>query len=176
MRTRLSPGRERNAVEAAVAVRRPVRDVFDFYRDFRNLPRFLGDVMDVEVTDAGGTAPLRSRWTIQGPKGLSIHWTVEVTEERPEELISYETVSGPPGVRSRWDIHFSRGDEPDTTVVREVMGLPFGRVGRRALSLVGKPPGAEAEANLHRLKQLLETGEVTDTAHAVPGKFDRPGP
>ena len=26
-------------------------------------------------------------------------------------------------------------------------------------------------ANLRRLKQLLETGRVTDTSHAVPGKF-----
>ena len=51
--------------------------------------------------------------------------------------------------------------------------MPFGRVGRTALAAIGKPPAAETEANLHRLKQLLETGEVTDTAHAVPGKFGR---
>ncbi|GAA3771990.1 hypothetical protein GCM10022225_69170 [Plantactinospora mayteni] len=41
------------------------------------------------------------------------------------------------------------------------------------LTLVGKPPAAEVAANLRRLKQVLETGTVTDTDHAVAGTFER---
>jgi SnoaL-like protein len=36
-------------IEAAIVIARPVGAVFSFYRDFRNLPLFLGDVLRVEV-------------------------------------------------------------------------------------------------------------------------------
>jgi len=47
----------------------------------------------------------------------------------------------------------------------------LGSLGRAALALIGKFPAQESPANLHRLKELLETGKVTDTDYAVPGKF-----
>src|SRR5262249_19641739 len=136
-----------------------------FYRDFRNLPRFLGDVLAVEPT-----GPTTSRWTVQGPLGLRAHWTVNVIEERANALISYETI-GLPGARARWDIHFAAGAEPGWTEVREVMPLPLGALGRAALALIGKPPAHEVTANLDRLKQVMGTGTVTDTSYAVAGKF-----
>jgi len=69
-------------VEASVTISRPVEDVFEFYRDFTNLPKFLGDVMAIEPT-----APGTTRRTIQGPLGIKAHWTMRVTEERANELI-----------------------------------------------------------------------------------------
>ena len=40
--------RNENTIEASVGIDCPVEDVFRFYRDFANLPSFLGDVMAVE--------------------------------------------------------------------------------------------------------------------------------
>jgi hypothetical protein len=61
------------------------------------------------------------------------------------------------------------------TEVRQVMKAPLGRLGRAALALMGKFPAEEVSANLHRLKEVLETGTVTDTSYSVPGKFsERP--
>jgi uncharacterized membrane protein len=157
-----------DTLEARVVIRQPVERVFRFYRDFTNLPSFLGDVMRVEPI-----APATSRWTIQGPLGLRVRWKVRVTEERADELICYETVTLP-GVRTRWEIHFGPGPAPGESEVREVMTTPLGRVGRAALALLGKFPAEEVSANLHRLKELLETGRVSDTSHAVAGKFAHP--
>jgi hypothetical protein len=42
-----------------------------------------------------------------------------------------------------------------------------------ALALIGKLPAEEVSANLHWLKQVMETGHVTDTSDAVAGKFAR---
>ena len=89
-----------------------------------------------------------------------------------DRLLRYETVAVP-GLRTHWAVHFSPGADPGRTEVHEVLRTPFGRLGHLALTLAGKPPAAEVAANLRRLKQLLETGEVTDTAHAVAGKFER---
>ena len=116
-----------NAIEASVRIQRPVGEVFNFYRDFRNLSRFLGDVMAVEPT-----GPTTSRWTIQGPLGIRARSTIKVTEERANALIRYETDTSP-GLRTYWEIHFRPGSDARETIVREVMRPPLGRLGRVAL-------------------------------------------
>jgi len=154
-------------IEASVVIRKPREEVFAFYRDFRNLPRFLGDVMAIEQVD-----PTASRWTIQGPLGVRLAWTVRVTAERANELIRYETVSLPL-LTTYWEIHFAPGPQAGETEVREVMKAPLGGLGRAALAVIGKFPDKEVAANLNRLKELMETGRVTDTSYAVAGKFGR---
>src|SRR5262249_16487363 len=107
----------------------------------------------------------------QGPLGIRAHWTIRVTEERANELIRYETVSTP-GLRTCWEINFAAPREGETEV-REVMKAPLGRLGRAALALIRKFPDEEVFSNLRRLKQILETGKVTDTSHSVTGKFSQ---
>lgn len=157
--------RDETTVEARITIQRAVEDVFSFYRNFTNLPRFLGDVTAIDQI-----APTLSLWTIQGPLGVRVKWMIHLTEERTNALIRYETVSLP-GLKTYWEIHFARGSVDGETVVRELMKAPLGRVGRAALALIGRFPAEEVTANLHRLQQLLETGRVTDMSYAVPGKF-----
>ena len=158
------PSEDGDTIEASVIIQRPVEEVFEFYRDLRNLPSFLGDVMAIEKVDSA-----TYRWTIEGPLGIRGHWTTTVTEERANELIRYETA----GPGSSWEFHFAAGPEAGSTEVREVMRAPLGRVGRLALALIGKFPRDEVAANLHRLKQIMEKGRVTDASYAVSGKFDQ---
>ena len=168
MQTDTTSASDRNLIEATITIKRPVTEVFGFYRDFKNLPSFLGDVMAIEPT-----GPATSRWTIEGPFGIRAHWTIEVSEVRENELIRYETVTSPP-TKTYWYIYFALGPEPGETQVREVMKAPGGRLVRDALALIGKYPAQEVLANLHRFKQVMETGRVTDTTYAVPGKFPQP--
>jgi uncharacterized membrane protein len=60
------PPRDDGAIEGRVTIQRSIDDVSRFYRGFRNLPRFLGDVTAIEPL---GRATYR--WTIQGPLGIS---------------------------------------------------------------------------------------------------------
>lgn len=152
-------------IDDSVAIEKPVADVFAFYRDFRNLPHFLGDVMKVEVTGDNTT-----RWTIQGPLGVEVHWTATTTEVVENKQIFYET--GSDMLKTRWRIYFSQGSNPGQTIVREVMLEPGGKVTQAALAVIGKNPVKEVHHNLNRLKQYLETGRVTDTENAVSGKFE----
>jgi uncharacterized membrane protein len=153
------------AIDEAVTIQCAIEKVFRFYRDFKNLPSFLGDV--IAVAQIG---PAMFRWTIQGPLGVRANWTVRVTEERTNELIRYETIALP-GLRTYWEIPFARGTDAGETEVREVMKAPLGRLGRAALALIGKFPAEEMRSNLHRLKEVMETGRVTDTSYSAPSKF-----
>jgi len=161
----MSASPDSNAIEAIVSICRPVDEVFNFYRDFRNLPSFLGDVVAVEPR-----GPAVFRWTMQGPFGIRVASTIRVTEEQPNQLIRYETVA-PPLLRTSWEIRFASNSGAAETEVRETLKLPLGGPGRAALALIGKFPAAEVAANLHRLKQIMETGKVTDAAFSVRGKF-----
>jgi uncharacterized membrane protein len=165
MRRTSSPPRGENVIEESVTIQRPVEEVFGFYRDFTNLPSFVGDVMAVEQV-----GPATFQWTIQGPLGIRVNSTIKVTEERTNELICYQT-AGVAGLSGYWEIHFARAYHVGETEVREIMKIPLGRLGRTALGLIGKFPAEEVSANLHRLKELMEMGRVTDTSYAVPGKF-----
>lgn len=157
--------RDETTVEASITIHRAVEEVFSFYRDFTNLPRFLGDVMAIEPIGS-----MTSRWTIHGPLGIPVMWMIRVTRVRTNEVICYETVAVP-GLRTYWEIHFAHGAATGETVVHELMKAPLGRLGRAALALMGRFPAEEVAANLHRLQQLMETGRVTDTSYAVAGKF-----
>ena len=152
-------------IEASVTIERPVGLVYAFYRDFNNLPSFLGDVMAIEAID-----PSTSRWTIQGPLKISLRWTVEATEAVENILIRYQTLA-PPRRQIRWDIHFAPGPADGETMVREVMHTPLGTMGLKLMAWIGKPPAKEMAANLNRLKEVLETGRVSNRSYAVPGKF-----
>ena len=61
--------RDDNMIEASVGIDCPVEEVFKYYRNFENLPSFLGDVMAVEQI-----GPATSRWTIQGPLGIRMKY------------------------------------------------------------------------------------------------------
>jgi hypothetical protein len=53
------------------------------------------------------------------------------------------------------------------------MKTPLCGLGRAVLAIIGKFPAEEVSANLRRLKQVMETGKVTDTTFAVEGKFSQ---
>jgi uncharacterized membrane protein len=97
---------------------------------------------------------------------------IKVTEDRANEVIRYETVTSPT-LATSWEIYFSPGPTAGQTEVREVTKPPLGKIGRAALALIGKFPAEEVSANLHRLKQVLETGRVSDTSYSVKDKFSQ---
>jgi hypothetical protein len=47
--------RDENAIEASVTIQCALEEIFTFYRDFKNLPSFLGDVVAVERIGPLGT-------------------------------------------------------------------------------------------------------------------------
>jgi uncharacterized membrane protein len=159
------PSTSHNQIDVSVEINRTREDVFAFYADFRNLPTFLGDVMEVEII-----GPDRSRWTIEGPFGIRAHWNIQVTEQIPNELIQYQ-VADSDFATTAWELRFSQGSNSNQTIVQETLIAPLGEFERMAMALIGKFPEQEVRANLHRLKELLENGKITDTTYAVKGKF-----
>lgn len=160
-------GRGRNWRESAligrsVTINRPKSELFAFWRNFENLPKFMEDVRSVEVLD-----DKRSRWTIAGPGDSEVEFVSRITEERPDELIAWESEPGA-DVRNSGRITFrdapgSRGTEVEIVLAYDP---PAGVAGRAIAKMLQREPNVQARRELKRFKQFMETGEI---ATANPG-------
>jgi uncharacterized membrane protein len=158
------PERPAEKVTGEVLINRPVEDVYRFYRDFTNLPRFLGDVVAVEQL-----SDTTYRWLVSGPFGARLPMTITVTEERLNRLLRYQS-RGPAPLRGRWELEFLAEADGRRTRVQERLVTPLGPLGRSVLALIGKFPDQEVADNLGRLKQVLEATTGDD-----PPSVARPG-
>ena len=144
-------------VGRTVTINRPRSEIYAFWRDFTNLARFLENV-DSVTTDASG----RSHWTIKAPAGRTVQWDSVLTEDRPGELLAWESAPGG-DINNTGRIAFrdgppGRGCEVTATIVYEP---PGGDVGKLIAKLFQKEPKMQARRDLRRLKQLMETGEIS---------------
>ncbi len=159
-------GEARVSVQATLAVNRPADELYAFWRDFRNAPRYMDRVVSVEVVDE-----THSRWTATGPRGRHWEWTSRVTEERPGELIAWETLPGA-DLPNRGSVQFlPLGDGAQTEVRYELeFDPPGGIVGRAIAGLFHEVPEEMIKGDLRRFRQLMETGEIPTTEGQPTGR------
>ncbi len=148
-------GAGRRAIDIAktLTIAAPVEEVYAFWSDYRSFPRFMSNVRDVQDRGDG-----RSRWTVAGPAGIPIEWDAEITRQVPNELLAWKTVPGSP-VEHAGVVRFQPNRDGSTRVhVRMSYNPPAGAVGHAVATLFGADPKSEMDADLVRMKTLIETG------------------
>ena len=151
---------EEAVVGKTVTVNRPAHDLYAFWRDLRNLARFMDNVRAVEVLD-----DKRSRWTIAAPGGTEVVFTSRITEEQPGRLIAWEAEEDA-AVRNSGRVEFLDAPPGRGSWVRLTIAYdpPLGAVGQAVAKVLQREPNVQARRDLRRFKQLMETGEVTSSA------------
>ena len=144
-------------VGRTVTINRPRSELYAFWRDFRNLARFMENVERVDVSD-----DRRSHWVVKAPAGRSVEWDSVLTEDRPDELLAWESVEGA-DIKNTGRIEFrdaapGRGTEVSALIVYEP---PGGDLGKLIAKIFQKEPKIQARRDLRRFKQLMETGEIS---------------
>jgi uncharacterized membrane protein len=148
------------ATVQAITIAVPRAEVYRFWRNFENLPRFMHHLERVDVLD-----DRRSHWVVKAPLGRRVEWDAVVTEERTDELIAWESVTGAE-IRNTGRVEFRDAPHERGTELRVVVAYepPAGRLGRAAAKLLGREPALQIRQDLRRLKQTLETGEIVTAA------------
>jgi uncharacterized membrane protein len=143
-------------VEKTVTINAPADELYAFWRDFENLPRFMENLESVEVVD-----DKRSRWVADGPAGIKAEWDAEIINEVPNELIGWRSVDGS-RVDNAGSVHFTAASGGRGTEVKVVLRYdpPGGRVGAAISRMFGEDPAWQVQEDLRRLKMLIETGEI----------------
>jgi len=149
-------GDRRIGVKQSITVNRPLDEVYGFWRDFENLPRFMHHLELVQTTDER-----RSHWKARGPAGTTVEWDAEITEDRPNELIAWRSV-GKADVDNAGVVRFTRAAGGRGTEVHVDLRYdpPAGKLGAAIAKLFGEEPNQQVAGDLRRFKQVLETGEV----------------
>jgi uncharacterized membrane protein len=147
-------------VQQAITIARSPQDVYAFFRDFQNLPRFLSHLESVRVNNG------HSHWVVRGPLGSTIEWDAEIVEDRSAELIVWR--SGPDAeVPTQGRVQFRRAGEDTVLEVELRYDPPAGEIGAALAKLFGVAPQQQISSDLRRLKQVLETGEVLHSDSSI---------
>lgn len=143
-------------VEKTVTINATPEQLYTFWRNFENLPRFMDHLESVKVIDGN-----RSHWAAKGPARIHAEWDAEVINEVPNELIGWRSVDGS-RVDNAGSVHFTRAAGGRGTEVKVVLRYdpPAGIVGATLARIFGEDPAFQVQEDLRRLKELIETGEV----------------
>jgi uncharacterized membrane protein len=153
-------------LEQSVTINRPAAELYSFWRNFENLPRFMNHLEAVHATGHN-----RTHWVAKGPAGTKVEWDAEVYNEKEGELIAWRTLEGSQ-VASAGSVRFEEAAGGRGTTVRVVLKYdpPGGTLGAAVARLFGENPEQQISEDLRRFKQLMETGEPTTTEGQSSGR------
>ena len=143
---------ETQHVFESVTINRPAREIYDFWRDFTNLPQFMDNIKSVEKL-----GERRSFWVIKAPAGTSVQFTSRVVEDIPGRVIAWESEEDA-SVPNRGRVEFDTAPFGGGTTVRVSLSYdpPAGAAGKLVAKLFQREPGVQAREDLARLKDLME--------------------
>jgi uncharacterized membrane protein len=174
MKTLLGVGRDRQPikVQKTINIHAPVEQVFDFWTDHRNFPRFMSKVREALPIGEG-----RSHWIVAGPAGLPIEFTAEITKQVPNKLLAWKSLPGST-VRHGGVVYFEPVHEGSTRVHIEMCYHPIGgMIGHAMARFFRSDPKSEMDADLLRMKTFIEKGHMPhDAASPLPNDASVPLP
>ncbi len=153
-------------IKRAMTVSRPAQELYAFWRNLENLPRFMTHLERVTVEDGGKW----SHWVMRLPGGKTASWDAELTEEVEGERIAWRSLPGSQ-VTNEGAVVFKpapadRGTEIYVTVRYDP---PGGVLGDAVASLFEEGIAEQVQNELRHFKMLVETGEVATIAGQPTG-------
>lgn len=150
----------------AITVNRSPEQLYCFWRDLSQLPRFMKHLVSVDVIDAR-----RSHWVAKGPLG-NVEWNAEIINEIENELIAWRSVEDS-DARNAGSVHFEplSGDRGTRVTVVMQYEPPGGPIAALFAKLFGEEPGQQVSEDLRRFKQIAETGEIATTEGQPSGRL-----
>jgi uncharacterized membrane protein len=152
--------------KAAITVNAPIAEVYAYWEDFRNLPRFMGDFASVEVSN-----DRTSGWSLTAPAGITLDWNVEITNATANQRIAWQTAEGTT-LNASGEVRFrsAPGGRGTEVVFDATFNPPGGELGKTIAGFFAEALGTKIGSDLRRFKQLVELGEIVHSDDSViPG-------
>lgn len=165
------PEREGFKVQRTLTIRRTPQDLYTFWRNFENTPRYIPSIQSVHKINEK-----RSHWIATSPTGQRLEWDAEITQDQPGRLIAWQVSGNKAMMGDGGRISFREAPRQRGTIVT----LEVDFVGHKGLQntleipLLGRVTGLFLESwvleTLRRFKALMETGEVPTLAGQPTGR------
>jgi uncharacterized membrane protein len=137
--------------EKSIRVNAPAEQVYEYWRNFENFPRFMEHVDEVRVL--GGNDRM-SHWKLKGPLGKSVEFDAELTTDEPGKQLGWNSRGG--SMETSGVVTFTKLDEAtEVHVLMQWYDTPGGVIGE-AISRMFQDPEKMLEEDLMRFKDIVE--------------------
>jgi len=157
-------------VTKSVTINRPAAELYRFWRNFENLPVFMGHLESVSVIDE-----THSHWKAKAPLAYSVEWEAEVTSDVENERIGWKSMEGSDIANSGVVEFRSTGDRGTEVRVTLTWEAPGGHLGAFTAKLFGEEPGGQVAEDLRRFKALMEAGSIMKVEGQPSGRAAQAG-
>jgi uncharacterized membrane protein len=144
-------------IQKTLYIDAPIDQVYAFWTNYENFPLFMSHVREVEDLGNG-----RSRWSVSGPGGLPIEWRAVLTQQVPNDVISWRSESGSM-LENAGVIRFVTSGNGTRVNLRFCYHPPAGGAGQAVAELLGSDPRGKLNEDLGRMKALLEATTRSET-------------
>jgi uncharacterized membrane protein len=146
-------------VKKSITIGKSAGELYTFWRNFENLPKFMNHLESVTVQDGN-----KSHWVAKAPFGKTVEWDAEILNEVPSELIAWKSLQGA-DVDSTGSVTFKPAPDGRGTEVHVSLSYqpPLGQVGAALAKFFGEEPNQQVDDDLRHFKNLMEAGEVPTT-------------
>jgi len=150
-------------VQKTINVDAPVEEVFAFWTDYQNFPRFMHNVREIHVREDV------SHWVVAGPAGVPVEWNARLVEVEPNALLRWRSMFES-AVKHEGCVRFEPNGGGGTRVTVQLRYVPpGGAFGHAVATIFGADPKSEMDADLMRMKSMIETGRPPhDAARPLP--------
>ena len=135
-------------------INKPIFQVYAFWRNLENLPKFMSHLASVEEIDN-----VISEWTAKGPMGVGqISWKAKIVKEEKGELLSWKSVEGST-IDNAGKVVFKPSENGTIIDVTISYRAPLGTVGESAAKLLNPYFESMVKEDIESLKEYLESGQ-----------------
>lgn len=154
-------------VKKSVTINKSAAELYQFWRNFENLPQFMTHLESVKIT-----GEKTSHWVATAPLGTTVEWDAEITSEQENERIGWKS-SELSEIPNSGVVEFlpttNRGTEVKVALTYEP---PAGYVGSLVAKLFGEEPNQQVTDDLRRFKRLMESGTIIKTEGQPSGRAE----
>ena len=159
---------QKTEVVKSVTINKSAEELYNFWRNFENLPKFMNHLESVKVLD-----DKKSEWTAKAPLGYEAHWGAMITEDKKNEKIAWRSVENseiPNSGKVEFLPTVDRGTVVKVTVRYEP---PAGKLGALAAYFLTEEPDTQIAEDLRRFKSLMETGLIMHVEGQPSGREEK---
>jgi uncharacterized membrane protein len=145
-------------VEHSVLIHKRAAQLFRYWRNLENLPKFMQHLESVAVREEG-----ISHWVAKGPAGTKVEWDARIINEVEDKLIAWQSLKGS-DVSTAGSVTFDETDGNTVLHVHMQYSPPGGKLGAAIAYAFGEEPTIQVQEDLRRFKWLMETGAIPTTS------------
>lgn len=150
--TGIGAGRRAVDVQKTITIDAPIEDVFAFWSDYENFPRFLSRVLNVRPAQAEGV----SHWIVKGPAGRPVDFETELSAYEPNRLLGWRTLESS-RIRHAGLVQLEPAPDGGTRVtVRMSYNPPGDWIGHEGAPAFGVDAKRSLDEDLLRMETLLD--------------------